>query len=123
MTTVGYGDYFQFCNLGRLISIVNAVLCGSLVSLTVLIIQNTFKPDDNETATLLQYDRLKDRTEINQLFASQLTHTLNYTKCKKEIKKLAAEGEIVEVKKKTKKMKEHIYNRLKLTRDIKTSMQ
>lgn len=90
MTTVGYGDYVPFTNLGRLILTLSAVIGTVLVSIFIVTIQKEIDVNPLEANALRFYDRIKAKEEIEKKGASYFKSTFQFViernKCLRNIK-------------------------------------
>jgi hypothetical protein len=125
MYTVGYGDYYQVTNFGRLICIINS-LCGSImVSLTVITIQNSLSVNIEESKVVEFLDRLNDRFELEKASTKQFRVTFRYLNFKKKYLEGIKNGNLSkhELLKIEQVLKKAVYQRVKLKKKFKNLLQ
>lgn len=84
MTTVGYGDYVTSTNLGRLLSLINAVMGNLILSLLILSLQQQFFFIKNEEKSYVEITNEIALSSIESESATLFQLSLRYFKAKKK---------------------------------------
>jgi hypothetical protein len=91
MTTVGYGDYTAKTNLGRVLSIINAVLGNLILSLLILSLQNSLDFIRNEEKAYLDITEQMFLQDLEKESANLFSISYKYSKIKNKVKELLKE--------------------------------
>ncbi len=75
---MGYGDYYQTTNFGRILAVIACLLGSCLVSLMVVSIQDSLKLFPEEERVVEFLHRIKDRYKINQTSSCLVKATFDY---------------------------------------------
>jgi len=92
MTTVGYGDYFPFTNLGRLVIIMSAFCGSTLISLMTLITGNSLSLSDTEKKVYDFGNRLESRSLKETSFKEFIAKNFKYKMRVKQLNKYVREN-------------------------------
>ena len=78
MTTVGYGDFFPFTNLGRIIIIITAFTGSAIISMLALITLNKLSLSSTEQSIYEFGNRLEARKQKESSFENYYAKHFKY---------------------------------------------
>jgi hypothetical protein len=127
MTTVGYGDYYPYTNLGRLVIIITAFCGSTLISLMTLITGNSLSLSETEKKVYDFGNRLDSRLDKETSFKEFIGKNFKYTMRLKQLNKYVRENPNNFVQTDTKYINlkkdvhETLYSKIKLKKQSKTN--
>lgn len=111
-TTIGYGDYYPITNLGRIFSVVAAIIGNINISILIYTTQVKFSFDEAEEKVYEFTHRLECKSHIDKVSAIYFKSTVKYILARKELIKFLKNNTTEEVRKNKKlfeKLKSNYY--------------
>jgi hypothetical protein len=121
MTTVGYGDYVPYTNLGRFVGIIIAFTGTLFVAVLIICLQQSLSLNEVEKKTVNFVDRVANKEELKVYASHYYLNTHYYVKAKnKYLNELNSQnGDINKLKTLKRELKDRMYNRLTTRKNFK----